>query len=150
MCAQGLLHRTVYVLVENSRGEWLLQRRHAAKKIAGGCWDLSAAEHLNPGEAYPLAALRGLQEELGIPPAAVEATLVELLPPSRRSLRVTTAAGVAISDQASTIEHITNCDSPRLYHCSAPAHRLTRQNEHRLTDGFRHVNDRDWEADPLH
>ena len=29
--------------------------------------DLSAAEHLNPGEPYAEAALRGLREELGVP-----------------------------------------------------------------------------------
>ena len=95
---QGLLHRTVYVLLEDAQGRWLLQRRHAAKAVAGGCWDLSAAEHLAPGEAYDAAALRGLREELGIAPEAVRG-LRQVLPPSRRSLVCTTVAGKAISDQ---------------------------------------------------
>jgi hypothetical protein len=37
--------------------------------------DLSAAEHLNPKEAYADAALRGLKEELGVDPQAVKQSL---------------------------------------------------------------------------
>lgn len=36
------------------------------KKIGRGQWDLSVAEHLQPGETYVQAVVRGLQEELGI------------------------------------------------------------------------------------
>jgi len=64
--AKGILHRAVYCFVFNSAGELLLQRRAPEKKIGGNCWDLSCAEHLQPGEPYKQAAQRGLQEELGI------------------------------------------------------------------------------------
>mmetsp|Transcript_29462 Transcript_29462/g.70156 ORF Transcript_29462/g.70156 Transcript_29462/m.70156 type:complete len:155 (+) Transcript_29462:485-949(+) len=36
------------------------------KRIGAGKWDLSCAEHLQPGESYREGAQRGLQEELDI------------------------------------------------------------------------------------
>lgn len=48
----GLLHRAVYVWVFNSEGALLVQRRSPAKRIGPGQWDLSVAEHLQPGETY--------------------------------------------------------------------------------------------------
>ena len=41
--AKGIWHRAVYCFVFNPRGEVLLQRRSAAKKIGPGQWDLSVA-----------------------------------------------------------------------------------------------------------
>eukprot|EP00041_Stephanoeca_diplocostata_P022776 m.546184 g.546184 ORF g.546184 m.546184 type:complete len:272 (+) comp22150_c0_seq4:352-1167(+) len=64
---QGLLHRSVQVFLFNGNGEVLLQQRHPKKDTAPGCWDLSCAEHLQPGESYAEAAVRGLHEELGVP-----------------------------------------------------------------------------------
>jgi hypothetical protein len=48
----GLLHRAVYCWVFNSQGEVLIQQRSALKKIGPNQWDLSVAEHLQPGESY--------------------------------------------------------------------------------------------------
>lgn len=62
----GLLHRAVYCWVFNGMGEVLIQQRNPKKKIGGGLWDLSVAEHLRPGETFPDAVVRGLKEELGI------------------------------------------------------------------------------------
>ena len=64
--ARGLFHRSVHILLFNGRGELLMQRRAEDKDICPTCWDLSAAEHLKPGETTLEGALRGLQEELGI------------------------------------------------------------------------------------
>ncbi|KAK9815309.1 hypothetical protein WJX72_001393 [[Myrmecia] bisecta] len=64
--ATGLLHRAVYCFVFSPCGELLLQRRSPRKKIGPLQWDLSVAEHLQPGETYKQGAARGLQEELGI------------------------------------------------------------------------------------
>ena len=50
--SKGLLHRACYVWVFNPAGELLLQKRSPAKKIGPGQWDLSVAEHLQPGESY--------------------------------------------------------------------------------------------------
>eukprot|EP00040_Diaphanoeca_grandis_P014928 m.75858 g.75858 ORF g.75858 m.75858 type:complete len:233 (-) comp24833_c1_seq1:60-758(-) len=63
----GLFHRSVQVLLMNSAGDILVQRRHPRKDTAPDCWDLSCSEHLQPHEEYEQAALRGLYEELGVP-----------------------------------------------------------------------------------
>lgn len=63
---EGLHHRAVYVWLCSKGGELLLQRRARSKRIGGGQWDISVAEHLLPGETYREAARRGLAEELNI------------------------------------------------------------------------------------
>ena len=63
---QGLLHRAVYAWVFDAQGRLLLQKRSPMKKIGPNQWDLSVAEHLQPGEDYRTGIARGLQEELGI------------------------------------------------------------------------------------
>jgi isopentenyldiphosphate isomerase len=69
---EGLWHRAANVFLFRTDGCLLLQRRQADKDVWPGAWDLSAAEHLKPGETYEEAALRGLQEELGIEGVSVE------------------------------------------------------------------------------
>ncbi|CAK0780448.1 hypothetical protein CVIRNUC_005057 [Coccomyxa viridis] len=64
--AKGLKHRAVYCFVFSEQGKLLMQQRSPKKKIGPLQWDLSVAEHLQPGESYDEAAVRGLQEELGI------------------------------------------------------------------------------------
>jgi len=44
----------------------LLQRRSRSKDVCPGMWDLSVAEHLQPGEGFIDAAHRGLEEELSL------------------------------------------------------------------------------------
>jgi isopentenyl-diphosphate delta-isomerase len=85
--ARGLLHRAVYVWVFDAAGRVLLQRRSPRKRIGAGQWDLSAAEHLAPGESFAAAAARGLAEELGIKGAGPR-LVGPLAPPHRRELRV--------------------------------------------------------------
>ncbi len=63
--AANLLHRAAHVLVFNSRGDVLLQKRSAWKDRAPLLWDSSAAGHLAPGESYVAAARREAEEELG-------------------------------------------------------------------------------------
>lgn len=62
----ALLHRVVHVLVFNSRGELLLQKRSLNKDVAPGLWDTSVGGHVEPGEEVLLAAKREMFEELGI------------------------------------------------------------------------------------
>lgn len=62
----GLLHRAVSVLLFNSRGEALLQRRAEGKYHSGGLWANACCTHPAPGEACGAAAERRLREELGI------------------------------------------------------------------------------------
>ena len=59
-------HRAVHIFVVNKRGEYYLQKRSAAKRIQPGKWDTSVGGHLAVGEDYEAAALREIEEELGI------------------------------------------------------------------------------------
>lgn len=62
----ALVHRVAHVMVFNSRGELLLQKRSETKDIQPGKWDTSVGGHLDPGEDYKQAAIREMHEELGI------------------------------------------------------------------------------------
>lgn len=72
---EGLLHRSTHVFLFRTRREIgnpkpvievLLQRRSECKKVGGGLWDVSVAEHLSAGESYRKATVRGMREELGL------------------------------------------------------------------------------------
>lgn len=60
------LHRAVHVLVFNAAGRVFLQKRSMAKDSSPGCWDSSCSGHLDAGETYLHAAVRELQEEIGV------------------------------------------------------------------------------------
>ena len=68
----NLLHRAVHILIFNSRGDLLLQRRSIWKDRNPGRWDSSAAGHVDSGEDYRGAAERELREELGVEIASME------------------------------------------------------------------------------
>ena len=63
---EGIWHRAVNVFLFAGDGHLYLQQRSASKDIGAGLWDLSAAEHLRPGESFEQGAQRGLMEELGV------------------------------------------------------------------------------------
>lgn len=62
----ALVHRVAHVLVVQTNGEILLQKRALDKDIQPGKWDTSVGGHLDPGEDYETAAYREMREELGI------------------------------------------------------------------------------------
>ncbi|HVJ67129.1 MAG TPA: NUDIX domain-containing protein [Caulifigura sp.] len=64
--AEGLLHRAVHIFVFNSKGELLLQRRSALKDQSPLKLTSSASGHLGAGESYESAAIREMQEEIGL------------------------------------------------------------------------------------
>jgi isopentenyldiphosphate isomerase len=64
--AQKLWHRAIHVLVFDRTGRVFLQRRSMAKDIAPGRWDSSCSGHLDAGEDYDAAAVRELEEEIGL------------------------------------------------------------------------------------
>lgn len=65
--ARGLITRISRVMVENSKGDKvLLQQRSHDNKLRPGCWDNSAAGHVDAGEDYLIAAKREMLEEIGI------------------------------------------------------------------------------------
>ena len=67
-----LLHRAVHIFVVNRHGELLLQKRSRFKDVHPSVWDSSAAGHLDAGEDYLPAAIRELDEEMGITDVPVE------------------------------------------------------------------------------
>lgn len=64
--AKKWMHRAVHVFVLNKHGDLLLQQRSQFKDSQPGVWDSSVSGHLDAGEDYAAAALRELNEEMGI------------------------------------------------------------------------------------
>ena len=62
---QGVLHRAHSVIVWDSGGRLLLQKRHGGKYHSGGLWTNACCGHPRPGEDDLAAALRRLGEEMG-------------------------------------------------------------------------------------
>lgn len=73
---KGLWHRIVRIMVEDEQGRILLQKRSMDVDTFPGCWDHSAAGHVDAGEDYEEAAKRELQEELGISNATLHKVAV--------------------------------------------------------------------------
>lgn len=62
---EGKLHRGFSILVFNSKGEMMLQKRAISKYHSGGLWANTCCSHPKPGEETLNAAHRRLQEEMG-------------------------------------------------------------------------------------
>ena len=73
-CHDGsfLLHGVVHVLVFNSHGDLLLQKRSMTKYIQPGKWDTSIGGHIHCSETKEEALIREAEEELGISGADME------------------------------------------------------------------------------
>ncbi len=63
---KGLLHRAISVLLFNSKGEFLLQRRAFHKYHSPGLWTNTCCSHPFPEESVQEAAERRLKEEMNI------------------------------------------------------------------------------------
>lgn len=63
---KGLLHRAFSVLLFNSKGELLLQKRAMCKYHSGGLWSNTCCSHPMPGENIQHATTRKLKQEMGI------------------------------------------------------------------------------------
>ena len=62
----GLQHRGVHVLLFTLDEKMLVQKRSADRAASPSALDCSISEHVKAGESYLDAALRGLQEEMGV------------------------------------------------------------------------------------
>jgi isopentenyl-diphosphate Delta-isomerase len=62
---KGLLHRAFSILVFNSKGELLLQKRANGKYHSKGLWSNTCCSHPRKGETVYAAAQRRLKEEMG-------------------------------------------------------------------------------------
>jgi isopentenyl-diphosphate Delta-isomerase len=63
---KGVLHRAFSVMLFNSKGELLVQKRSVNKYHSGGLWTNTCCSHPRPGETIEAAAQRRLMEELHI------------------------------------------------------------------------------------
>ncbi len=64
--APGVLHLAVSVQVVDRDGRWLVQRRAASKAAFADCWANTCCTHPRMGEEPEEAAVRRLEEEMGL------------------------------------------------------------------------------------
>ncbi|ADE55230.1 NUDIX hydrolase [Coraliomargarita akajimensis] len=75
---ERLMHRAIHVFVFNAEGQIYLQRRSMNKDSAPGKWVSSCSGHVDSGEEYDVAAIRELEEEIGLKdPAQMQRILKE-------------------------------------------------------------------------
>lgn len=63
---KSLIHRAIGVLVFNDKGELLLQKRSQHKDLNPGKYTISVGGHVTKGQTYEEAAMREMEEELGV------------------------------------------------------------------------------------
>lgn len=63
---KGVLHRAFSILLFNTKGEVLLQKRSVKKYHSGGLWTNTCCSHPLPQETVLHAAKRKLKQEMGI------------------------------------------------------------------------------------
>lgn len=74
--------RAATVLIQNSKGELWIPRRTERKEIAPLGLDSSMQEHVQAGETYKQAAIRGFKEELTLEVDAKNLEYIDKLPPT--------------------------------------------------------------------
>ena len=62
----GLRHRAISIVIGDGNGRVLLHQRAAEKYHSGGLWTNTCCSHPRPGESVLDAAVRRLEEEMGI------------------------------------------------------------------------------------
>ncbi|MFY0629514.1 MAG: NUDIX domain-containing protein [Flavobacteriaceae bacterium] len=62
----GWFHATVHIWLYTKDERILLQQRGASKKTYPGLWDVSVAGHIHAGESIEDAAIREIEEEVGL------------------------------------------------------------------------------------
>jgi isopentenyl-diphosphate delta-isomerase len=63
---EGLLHRAISVIIMNSKNEMLIHKRAKEKYHSPGLWTNACCTHPLPGEDTKNAAVRRLNEEMGL------------------------------------------------------------------------------------
>ena len=63
---KGELHRAFSIFIFNSKGEMMLQKRASGKYHSGGLWTNTVCSHPKAGEDVKTAAVRRMDEEMGL------------------------------------------------------------------------------------
>ncbi|MGW9686582.1 NUDIX hydrolase [Flagellimonas sp. 2504JD1-5] len=63
---KGLFHPTIHVWFYTAEGEILFQKRAHDKDAFPSLWDVSVAGHIGAGEDILIAAVREIEEEIGL------------------------------------------------------------------------------------
>jgi isopentenyl-diphosphate Delta-isomerase len=63
---RGILHRAFSIMIFNSEGETLLQKRSRNKYHSGGLWTNACCSHPTPDESIDEATRKRLKHEMGI------------------------------------------------------------------------------------
>jgi len=72
MRSHNLRHRAVFLAIVDDGGRLLVHRRSDDKDVWPGWWDLAVGGVVHVGESYDAAAVRELEEELGLHGVATE------------------------------------------------------------------------------
>lgn len=75
MRRENLRHRCVWIVVQDSRGRLFLHLRTPTKDVYPSHWDVAVGGVVGAGEAYGVAAIRELNEELGVAPSFIGASV---------------------------------------------------------------------------
>lgn len=62
----NLFHRSIGVLVYNDQNQLFMQKRSSTKDMDPNLWSISSTGHVMSGQTYEDAAVRELEEELGV------------------------------------------------------------------------------------
>lgn len=61
-----LIHRAIGIIITNDKGEILVQKRSKQKDLHPGKYTISVSGHVTKGQTYEEAAMREMEEEVGI------------------------------------------------------------------------------------
>ena len=64
--SNSIKHRSIFILLFNEQNELLLQKRSQGKDTFPGFWTISVSGHVIYGQSYDEAAMREMQEEVGL------------------------------------------------------------------------------------
>lgn len=138
---KGLYHRIVRIMVEDGKGNVLLQRRSSRMVIFPDTWDSSAAGHVDEGMTYSSAALQEAAEELGVTHVGL-AEIGSLFTPMKYEWRIMNQFSKVYRLKYTEGLPITSDEhevSELRWFSIAEAKQLARKEPERMTPGLHHI-----------